>query len=418
MELLVHTVRRIAQSPRWCFLGLFVLAFALRLAMLPFIPRDLIPPNPKWETGAVAISLAQTGRFADPYLIPTGPTAHMPPLQVWMSSLLYRALGVGVAGGLTRWIIILALYSVLWASLPWLGGRLGVGREAGFLAGLAGAVTLGFPAELEPVSAVALVLILAAFVRRWSASGLSAPESLLMGLALGIAFHLQPALLPVVLGCMMFELWWRREQRGGRLVGVMLLGILLACVPWGARNVRTFHDLFFIRSNLGLELYVGNHPGAHADIDVSVARGSFRHPRTNLAEAERVRELGEAAYMREKQAEALRWIRDNPGEFLRLTAARIGYFWFGRWGRSPASMGYLLLFALAIVGAWKLLPRLGAPQRAALLIPLATYPLIYYVVAYMPRYGEPVRWLLYLLAGAAVWSWVADSGEPSSQEVR
>jgi hypothetical protein len=33
---------------------------------------------------------------------------------------------------------------------------------------------------------------------------------------------------------------------------------------------------------------------------------------------------------------------------------------------------------------------------------LATYPVIYYLVAYIPRYGEPVRWVLLLLAGAGV----------------
>ena len=41
------------------------------------------------------------------------------------------------------------------------------------------------------------------------------------------------------------------------------------------------------------------------------------------------------------------------------------------------------------------------PQRAALLIPLATYPLVYYVVGYEPRYRQPLDGLLLLLAAAA-----------------
>jgi hypothetical protein len=225
--------------------------------------------------------------------------------------------------------------------------------------------------------------------------------------AAGIAFHIQAALLPVVLGCVLFELGWSRERRKPAYTGMILLGIVLACLPWGWRNYQTFHEIFFIRGNLGLELYVGNHPGAHADIDVSAARGSFQHPRTDLQEAERVLELGEAGYMREKQREALAWVGDNPGEFLRLTATRIVYFWAGPLHRPLGALGYLVLFLLAVMGAWRVLPTIGVPARAVLLIPLATYPLIYYVVAYMPRYGEPVRWILFLLAGATVWRWVA-----------
>jgi hypothetical protein len=182
----------------------------------------------------------------------------------------------------------------------------------------------------------------------------------------------------------------------------MALGILLACLPWGVRNYTTFHRVYFIRSNLGLEVSVGNHDGAHADIDVSAARGSFQHPRTDRAEAERVLDLGEGTYMAEKQREAVDWIRANPGEFLKLTGTRVLYFWGGPLHKGSGAAPYLLLALLALVGLWRVLPYMRVPQRAALFVPLATYPLVYYVVAYMPRYGEPVRWILFLLAGAAV----------------
>jgi hypothetical protein len=62
---------------------------------------------------------------------------------------------------------------------------------------------------------------------------------------------------------------------------------------------------------------------------------------------------------------------------------------------------------LAIIGAWISFPRISIPQRAAFLIPLVTYPLIYYIVAYMPRYRIPINWILYILMGAAFWSWIS-----------
>jgi hypothetical protein len=387
------------------FLALFVLSLVLRLGTLFFIPRDVIPPNPQWETGAVSISLATRGEMPDPYLIPTGPTAHMAPLYVAGMSLIYRVLGTGFLGGLVRWILVMVACSILWALMPRMGESLGVGRKAGMLGGLMGTLFLTFPSEVDSYSALVLALLAMVFLLRWKKipqSGGGYVGSFLHGLAAGVAFHLQPVFLPVVLGYMVFELWsWRRERRWG-LVGLMALGMLVACTPWGIRNYVRFHQLFFVRSNLGLELYVGNHEGAHADIDVSAARGSFRHPRTDLAEAERVSEMGEGPYMKEKQREALDWIRTRPGEFLKLTATRFFYFWAGPVHDPSGAAPYLILTVLALLGAWRILPLLDTTQRVVLFIPLGTYPLVYYLVAYMPRYGEPIRWVLFLLAAVAV----------------
>jgi hypothetical protein len=57
---------------------------------------------------------------------------------------------------------------------------------------------------------------------------------------------------------------------------------------------------------------------------------------------------------------------------------------------------------LAAAGAWRTLPRLSSAQRAAILIPLAAYPLVYYIVGYEARYRQPLDGLILLLAAAAV----------------
>ena len=402
----------LADSKPRAFLLLFLLGFALRVGTLSLLPPSLIPPNPKWETGAVASSLVQRGEFADPYLIPTGPTAHMPPLQVGLFALLYKAVGFSYLGGLIRWLMVMAAHATIFALLPWLAGWMGMRTEVGVIGGLAGSVIPHWPYELESFSAVALALVLWLFLRRWRAgrfpeeSRASNLGSLLLGIVLGVSFHLQPALLPVVLGCLGFELWWRTDARKWRQVGMLTLTMVLACIPWGWRNYEELGAVCFVRCNLGLELYVGNHDGAHADIDVSEARGTFRHPRTSMEEAEKVLAVGEANYMREKKDEALDWMASNPGEFLKLTAMRVLFFWGGPLYRFPSGSGQILLLLFAVIGAWRIIPVIGVPQRAALLIPLSTYPLVYYVVGYLPRYGYPVRWILFLLAGCAVWEWI------------
>jgi hypothetical protein len=86
---------------------------------------------------------------------------------------------------------------------------------------------------------------------------------------------------------------------------------------------------------------------------------------------------------------------------MRLTGTRFLYFWAGPLHQPAGAAPYLALLLMAVLGIWRAVPSLDPLQRGALFIPLATYPIIYYLVAYMPRYGEPLRWALFLLAGAA-----------------
>ena len=370
------------------------------------IPREYILPHARWEMEAVAFSLAQSGQFADPYILPTGPTAHLPPILPGILGLIWGLFGMSLVAGYAAWLFRIATYSAMYAILPWFADRLGVGRQPGVLGGVAGALVPGWPGHGEALIGLVLGLLLIAFLRRWTSALSSLGGSFLLGLAAGAAFHLQPVLLPVVLGCMAFELWWSRDRRKWTLSAVLALGVVLACVPWGWRNYATFHEVFFIRSNLGLELRMANHEGAAATMEVMDVRQEHRHPRTHREEAQKVRELGETEYMRQARREALEWIRTHPTEFLRLTVSRVIHFWCGPLHRPWTAAGVSMLTILALLGARRTIPALTIPQRAAMLIPLATFPLIYYVVSYMSRYRVPLNWILLAFAGAEVWHWI------------
>jgi len=88
------------------------------------------------------------------------------------------------------------------------------------------------------------------------------------------------------------------------------------------------------------------------------------------------------------------------------------HFWCGPLRYPPLAALYTTLTVLAILGLRRAWPALGAPGRAALLIPLATFPLVYYVVSYVAHYPAPLAWLLLLLAGHEVGSWVGRAGNP------
>lgn len=166
------------------------------------------------------------------------------------------------------------------------------------------------------------------------------------------------------------------------LLGCVVLGTALACVPWAWRNYQAFHRLLFIRSNFGLELRIANHDRADADIDVTAAREKIlRHPSQNIEEAEKVRGLGEVEYMRQARQEAMAWIRGHPGEFTRLTLMRVAHFWCGPLRRPWMAAAVTTVTILALLGLRHRLPTLTAPQRAAILVPLATFPLVYYLAA-------------------------------------
>jgi len=389
-------------------LAIFLLAFAIRAFFVSKIPQEYIAPHARWELQAVAFALAERGEFADPYALPTGPTAHLPPVMPALTALIWKLFGMGLVAGYAAFAVRIATYAAMYAMLPWVSGALGLGRPAGVIAGLTGSFWVSWPGHGEALTAIAMALLLVAFVRRWTA-GLGRPvRSLLLGLAAGASFHVQPALLPVVLGCMAFELWWSRDAGKWTRSALLAGGMVLACLPWGARNYVQLDAVFFVRSNFGLELRMGNHEGVAASFDVMDARGeAYAHPRAQEAEARVVQELGEVPYMRRAGRDAVGWIAGNPGAFLRLTAERAALFWMGPLYDRIMALWTVALTLLALAGAWRVLPGMSVPQRAALLIPLATFPLVYYVVAYMPRYRVPLDWILLLLAAAAVWSWVA-----------
>jgi MFS family permease len=392
------------RSPGRAFLLIFALSFSIQCVYLTLVPEESIRPNTLWEFPSIAVALAERGQFADPYALPTGPTAHLPPIPPAIFGLFYRLFGLSLLGGVVGWLVTVALNSALWGMLPWVAGRIGLGGGAGILAGLVGGVLPHGPGHGEGLAALSLALLMVGFLGRWEKGHSTSAGSTLLGIGAGIAFHIQPALLPVVLGWMAFEIWWRKGSRRWSHTGLVAVGMILACLPWAWRNHRAFDAVFFVRSNFGLELRMGNHEGAAASFNAMDRRGEeYVHPRALESEARKVREMGEVPYMRAAGREAVDWIRNNPGPFVELTAYRFVLWWLGPLYDPLRAFPFLGLTLLAVLGAWLTFPAISVPGRAALLVPLLTFPLVHHVVAYMPRYREPIDWIFLLLAGAAVW---------------
>ncbi len=397
---------------RPCLL-VFAVALVVRVFFLTLIPEDALQPSGDWELDAIAMSVVESGQFANPYIEPTGPTAHLAPVPPFMLALIYKIFGITMLGGLVGWLVRMIFQSAIWGLLPWIGERLGIGWKAGLTAGLAGALWPQWLAHGEALASVLLGLLVVAIVSRWDTVGRqsaarrsTAPRptaSLLLGAAFGFSFHLQPVFLVVLLGYLAFEVWYRSDRARWGSAGLVLLGALVVSIPWGIRNYRAFDAVLFVRSNFGLELRMGNHEGATANIDDPHFNDWPPHPRTHASETRKIRDLGEVAYMRQSGREAVAWIRSSPGDFARLTAQRVRYFWLGALDDPVMALAFVTLAGLAALGVVRVLRGLPAPHAAALLIPLLTYPLVYYLVPWQHRYRFPIEWILFLLAGAALY---------------
>jgi hypothetical protein len=205
-------------------------------------------------------------------------------------------------------------------------------------------------------------------------------------------------------------MWWRRDPARWGSAALVAVAALATCVPWGVRNYRALDSLFFVRSNFGLELRMGNHEGAEPSIDHPHFRTGAPHPRTHPEEAMKVRDWGEVEYMRDSGDAARAWIAAHPVSFARLTAERFAYFWLGPLDQPGIALLFSMLTGLALLGAVGGFQRLTPPQFAALVIPLLTFPLVYYLVPWQHRYRFPIEWILFLLAGSALMGLISRAG--------
>ena len=188
-----------------------------------------------------------------------------------------------------------------------------------------------------------------------------------LGVLLGLTLLVNPA--PLALVPMLCVYYLRRRGSGLRLQprGVQRLAILLGTAalivsPWAVRNAAVLGTPQ-IRSNLGVEVFVGNNDGA-----IGLFNGRI-HPAYNEAEMQRYRELGEVAYSKDSLERGLDWIEQGTHALMGLLAITSMIVWRGRPGSRTVMRGALFLF-----------------------------PLVYYVTHVFERYRFPIEPLVTLAA--------------------
>ena len=351
-----------------------MLAFAVRLATA-LLTMNYV--DQRYETVRVALSLAHGGGFADPFFLPTGPTAHVAPGFPLVLAAVYRVFGDGMAGETAKRVLGCAVSSLSYAFLPAMAGVLKIARPVGIAAGLYGAIIpLNRHEEIAgnwESSWAALFLMALVYLVTQTVL----PSAARFGLTGGLTLLFAPALTPIFA---LFALA-RRRWLAFPIAALVLL-------PWAWRNHQQLHSWIWTRDNFGLELSLSNSDGATPTLRDNIRTGYLdtTHPSHSVIEADKICYWGEAAYNRRRLDTAITWITSHPERFALLTLQRIRLFWF-------PSIYFSMLVALAF---WS---KRAGPLRAVWLL----FPLIYYFIQYDPRYRYPIEWSILLAAanGAA-----------------
>jgi 4-amino-4-deoxy-L-arabinose transferase-like glycosyltransferase len=382
-------------------------AFGLRLLALYFIGRHESVTGPYgYEAGRIAESIASGRGFSSPLgSVQTGATAWLCPIFPYLMAAVFRVCGIfTLTSLLVIQILNCAFVSLTVFPIHAIARRsFGAPYESSYqnnVALLASWLWVFLPSAIHtPVADIwdtSLTGLLFALIF-WSTLAIREEQSALRWASYGALWAMGAltnasllSILPFFIGWLVFS---RPETSDGRLaraaLSVFVLALLLT--PWTIRNHRALGEWLPLRSNFGLELWLGNNL-AGSDVN------SFAlHPFQNPSEASRFKSLGEIEYMREKQYEAIAFMRAQPGTTVHLIARRVALYWFAvsdrprfDWRTAPRYVRHLVFpNLLMILFAWlgaAIALRARRPGAMLFVFALLVFPLPYYVTHALVRY--------------------------------
>jgi len=407
--------KRVLYSPGIAIVAAFVLRMViLRQFFHSTLEHSAVEPPFGYETGAVAASIAAGHGFSSPLrMFHTGSTAWFTPIYPYLLAGIFKLFGIY---SYRSDVIVRSLNCALSAFTCWPVYAIGK-RVGGWKTGLASAwLWVVLPtAMLFPITWVwdttlaglwmALLVAMTFKLRGSSRLGLW----IAYGAMWAIGAEINPSLLSVLPFLALWAIWPLRQNfAGAARLALAASAIFIAGVtPWAVRNYVVFHKFIPLRSNFGLELWVGNNP------DMPDGFAPSLHPNDNIFEGAKYAQMTEIPYMEAKQREALAFIRSHPADFARFTFHRFEDNWMGFWDppfdvwhSARPSVRLLLvtncLFALlSLVGAlfaYQSQNEVAVPLGLVLLV----FPGIFYLTHTSLRYRFPMDSVMAVLAVYAV----------------
>jgi 4-amino-4-deoxy-L-arabinose transferase-like glycosyltransferase len=368
-----------------------------------------------YELGQVARSIAAGEGFSSPFrTVHTGATALFTPLYPYLVAGIFKLWGIFS----DKSHIVIQSLNCAFAALTIIPiyaiGQRTFGRGVAVAASWIWVflpAALYFPIVLvwdTTLSALLLALIF------WATIAIRSERRVLLWAGYGALCVTGVLTNPSILLPLLFLVGWlvleaRKKSSPWVIpVGTAMLVFVVGLVPWSVRNYEVLGKTIVLRSNFGLELWLGNNPEA------TDAGSPQLNPDNNFVEAEKYKRMGEVAYMAEKQQEALLFMRTHPVRTLSLTYHKFLNTWLAisETSINSSSNGPLYIKGLlALTWFITLTGFLGAlfayrarlPEAAPFALVLLVFPLVYYLThSAVLRYRFPMEPILILLCAYGV----------------
>lgn len=310
------------------WLLMFLAALSLRVASAWFATGPHASPASDPATyDAVAWNLARGAGFSLDGVGGVYPTAFVPPLLPWITSLLYRAIGHDYFAAVLLGCVIGSLVPLLLAAFATRMFGSTVGRLAGWLA-VVHPTLVFFCGHLLTETPFTTMLLLALLL---STEWVKAPRpgrAFGAGIAWGLAALTRPTALalPVLVAAWAWvPLGFTLSARGRlRQIALLLLGLALTVGPWTLRNALVMHAFVPVTTGAGGALLVGNNAGAWAD---PATRGGGSNELWDELLRTEYRGLSETEMDVRARARTVAFLREHVSEWPAMAAAKAARFW-------------------------------------------------------------------------------------------
>jgi 4-amino-4-deoxy-L-arabinose transferase-like glycosyltransferase len=390
-----------------------LVAFAVRLAVIPFVYRDWMDPFvlEHWAFGLIARSLASGHGFGSPFA-DTGASALLPPVYSYLLAGIFKIFGIETKASILTALSLNSAFSALTCIPVFLLAKQSFGDRIAKWAGWGWAFSpygIYYGADWAWSTCLVTLELACLFLWAWRLENSSRTRDwIFFGLFGGFSALTEPVILTVVplLGLWTLYRRHRQHKRWKIPMAAAALSALAVMSPWLLRNYELFHKFIPVRSGFGLELYIGNNGYSERWVNSSL------HPNHSDAELSEYERVGEIAYMDHKLQQAKAYISGHPGWFLWMTGRRIVYMWTGYWSLDRAYLkeepldppNMFLDTTMTILGLLGLLRVFKKDSSLAVrfAIVLLVFPLPYYISHPETYYFRPVDALIVVLAAVAV----------------
>jgi hypothetical protein len=397
--------------------GVTVLAFVIRFIVVCCAFRGVADPMNThaefgFEMGWTARSIVLGHGFGAPFQSMTGPTAIVPPLYPYLLAGIFKVFGLYTPAAAFVALLLNSVFSALTCIPVYGAARDASGERLARWAALGWAIypfAVYFSAARVWDYALTSLIFASCFwwaMRLHRAVGVGA--WVMFGVVFGIGALANPSTASMLPFLLLIAVW-RARQIGVpsfKRAMVAFAAFALTILPWTIRNQRVMHMTTPLRDGFWLELYAGN-IGDNYDSNSPSA-----HPASNPAELALYAQMGEKAYMAQKQSMAIANIRAHKRMFAHDTVRRFARYWTGYWSFAPSYLSHepfdipnvpfcttLSLFLICGLVAWGR-SRLDTLLPFALLV--VVFPIPYYLTHSSMDYRQPIEPELVMLVTAGM----------------